>query len=417
MTRIYPTRIHPTRLRMTRTHPTRMTRRGLIAGGALALVGLALLLGVLFPPNQPNAGASVAETESKAADGALLVSEFSDTSSTLWLVAATDPAERTAFLRVDHAPGWEIDGAVSPSGDQLAYVVLGPGRRDAETEASLFITKGLSLTSGDTAAPTLLAEGVDLRGGVTWTADGTALLVRRTKVEMDGRRSFAILEVHTADGRVTTQLQRDDVAALHIIGRPLDGPLYTALISRAGTRLLAVGDGKSTLLSSNITRGWTLSPGGTELAYTEQRGLAMQVHVLSLAEFEPAFPALRAATASGQALLDAALDEDSRSDVGTASPVWAPDGSLSVGTFEGPGAQSQVRAGAELSTASVGAAGGFALPLAWSPDGVHLAIRAFEGSGPGQTSDETAAIVGADGAIETVSGDHILVLGWWNGGR
>jgi len=412
MTRFHTTRLHPTRLHLTRIHPT---RRGLIAGGALALVGLALLLGVLFPPNQPNAGAAVAETESKAADSALLVSEFSDTSSTLWLVAATDPAERTAFLRVDHAPGWEIGGAISPSGDQLAYVVLGPGRRNAETEASLFITQGPFLASGDGAAPTLLAEGVDLRGGVTWTADGTALIVRRTTVETDGRRSFAILEVRLADGQVTTQLQRDDVAALHIIGRPLDGPLYTALISRAGTRLLAVGGEKSTLLSSNITRGWSLSPDGTQLAYTEQRGLAMQVHVLSLAEFEPAFPALRAATASGQALLDETFEEDSRSDVGTASPVWAPDGSLSVGTFEGP--PTQVRAEAELSTASVGTADGFALPLVWSPDGVHLAIRAFEGSGPGNTRDETAAIVGADGAIQTVSGDHILVLGWWNGGR
>ena len=391
---------------MTRLHAT---RRSVIAVGALALVGLALLLGVLFPPDHPNAGASSAE--SKAADSALLVSEFSDTSSTLWLVAPTDPANRTAFLRVDHAPGWEIDGAVSPSGDQLAYVVLGPGRRGAETEASLL------LTSGAGAAPTLLAEGVDLRGGVAWTADGTALLVRRTTIDPEGRRSFAILEVRLADGRVTTQVQRDDVAALHIIGRPLDGPLYTALISRAGTRLLAVGDEKSTLLSTNITRGWTLSPDGAQLAYTEQLGLAMQVHVLSLAEFEPAFPALRAATAPGQALLDADAKKTTGTDVGTASPVWAPDGSLSVGAFAGPASPTQGRARAELGTASVAAADGFALPLAWSSDGVHLAIRAFRGTGPGSTSEETAGITGADGAIRTISGDHILVLGWWNGSQ
>lgn len=409
-----------------------MTRRSLIATSALALVALALLLGVFFPPDGPNAGAAVSNVESKPATSALLVSEFSDTSSTLWLVEPTNPANRTRFLRVDHAPGWEINGAVSPSGEQLAYVVLGPGRRDAETEASLFVTKGsfvtngVSVTAGDGGAPALLAEGVDLRGGVTWTADGLALIVRRTTVDAEGRRSFAILEVRLADGRVTTQLQRDDVAALHIIGRPVGGPLYAALISGAGTRLLAVGDEKSTLLSSNITRGWTLSPSGDQLAYTEQRGLAMQVLVLSLREFEPAFPALRAATAAGQALLDdafdkEAFDEDARSDVGTASPVWAPDGSLSVGAFEGPGSQVRAQglrtASVGLRTASVGNGDGFALPLAWSPDGVHLAIRAFEGTGPGNTSNETAGIVGADGAIETVSGKHILVLGWWNGSR
>ena len=216
---------------------------------------------------------------------------------------------------------------------------------------------------------------------------------------------------------MTTQLTRDDVAALHVIGRPSDGALYTALITRAGTRLLAVGDEKSTLLSSTITRDWNLSPDGDHLAYTEQSGLAMQVRVVSLTEFEPAFPALRAATASGQTLLEAdAVLNDTPATVGTASPIWAPDGSLSVGAF-----QTRAPGDGELRTASSGgdttATAGFALPLAWSSDGAHLAIRAFEGSGPGRSTAETAAIVGPSGESRTVDGSHILVLGWWNAAR
>ncbi len=162
---------------------------------------------------------------------------------------------------------------------------------------------------------------------------------------------------------------------------------------------------------------WNMSPDGDHLAYTEQSGLAMQVRVVSLTEFEPAFPALRAATASGQTLLEAdAVLNDTPATVGTASPIWAPDGSLSVGAF-----QTRAPGDGELRTASSGgdttATAGFALPLAWSSDGAHLAIRAFEGSGPGRSTAETAAIVGPSGESRTVDGSHILVLGWWNAAR
>ena len=98
--------------------------------------------------------------------------------------------------------------------------------------------------------------------------------------------------------------------------------------------------------------------------------------------------------------------------VGTAAPVWSPDGALSVGVFQTP-----VSSGDQIRVASVGAGAGFALPLAWSADGAHLAVRAFDGDGPGSSTRESVGIVGSEGALVTLPGGHRQVLGWWNGAR
>ena len=73
-------------------------------------------------------------------------------------------------------------------------------------------------------------------------------------------------------------------------------------------------------------------------------------------------------------------------------------------------------------------ADGFALPVAWSRDGRFLALRSFEGSGPGRIRSESAAVIDgaslvggtlnggendAGVASQLVPGTHVLILGWW----
>ena len=104
-----------------------ITRPRLIVALAFSLALFALLLGVAFPASPPDAGAVVGETR----DGPrLLVSEFTDRVSTLWLVEPTRPRERQSFLQIEHAAGWEISGAVSPMARLTARItpVSMPGK-------------------------------------------------------------------------------------------------------------------------------------------------------------------------------------------------------------------------------------------------------------------------------------------------
>ena len=382
--------------------PIQVTRPRLIVAVAFVLIALAFLLGVVAAPPPAEVGAAVRQSGPPSGPS-LLVSEFSDSRSQLWLIDPQDPNERDAFLAVNHAPGWALSGAVSPDGATLAYVVLRPGRRDAETEASLWRSDG--------GAPVLLVDGVDLGGGVVWSADGASILVRRTTVAEDGRRAFAVVEVDLATGRAVTHPVEGAAAAVHVVGRAGDGSLLVELTTRSGSRLSNLGDpeDKARLLSNDLTRDWRLSPDGAQLAFTEQAGLTMAVRVIALdpSLTSAGLPAMRAATAAGQALLD-----EGNVGVGTAAPVWSPDGALSVGVFQTP-----VSSGDEIRVASVGSGAGFALPLAWSADGAHLAVRAFDGGGPGSSTRESVGIVGSDGALVTLPGGHMQVLGWWNGAR
>lgn len=412
-------------------------RPRLIVALAFFLALFALLLGVAFPAAPPDARAVVSETR---AGPQLLVSEFADRVSTLWLVEPERPSERQHFLRIDHAAGWEISGAVSPAGGalepQLAYVVLEPGRQDAETEASLYLSDG--------GPPRLLLEGLDLRGGATWSADGESILVREERLDSRGARSYAVVEVRMSDGRASRhelgEALGSDLFSLHVVGRPSGGPLYAALVGAAGTTIVEFGGEEGGVvvngrISTGLTRDWALSPDGTQLAFTEQNGVLMQVRSVvlegALEGGERDQPALRAATTAGQMLLDEA--EIGSSDLGgpamgSASPVWRTAESLSVGVFRQAAASGGELRAASAVSGDENEADGFALPVAWSRDGRFLALRSFEGSGPGSIRSESAAVIdGAslgDGTVnggendagearQLVPGRHVLILGWW----
>lgn len=385
------------------------TRPRLAATAFLLLAALALILGILVPPDRSEASAAPVST----APARLLVSEFSDDVSTLWLVDADDPAERELFAQVAHAPGWDVAGAVGPESRRLAYLVLPPGAREARSQALLMLID-------HDGQEHELASGLDLRGGLAWSADGTALYVRRSATASDGRQSFVLLEIDSDDGQARALLRRADVFGIYPVGRPENGAAYAVLIGADGSELIAVGaggDGSDVvlLLSEGVTRDWRLSPDGTQLAFTEQSGLELRVR-LTLLDAEESDTEEKARAARSVAAISAALETaDSDGNGGTASPIWHPDGSLSVGSFGAPEGSPTLRVQADGSTSGVGtSAQGFALPLAWSPEGTHLAVRAFKGSGPGATSAESAAVIGPDGEALTIEGQFIRVLGWWH---
>ena len=382
-------------MRRSREHALpRLPRRRLLAAVAAALILGGLALGLIAPPS------SAGSTDARAAGPHLLVSRYGDDESTLWLIDPAALARRQLWLHVAHAPGWAIEGAVSPAGGRVALLVVPPGARDPGAETQMLISDG--------GPPRVVAEGLDLRGGLAWSADGRELFARRTLPGPDGGRHFQLIALDFSDagGADTpverTLLERDDVGGLYPVGRAAGGPAYAVAVGAGGSALIAIDDGGISVrpFAAVVTREWSLSPGGSQLAYTEQRGMSLRVMVLDLAG-----PGLRTAQAVEPGPAG-----------GSASPVWGPGGTLHAGHFgddtsgSGPG-------GGEIRSAGVrvaGAVAGFDLPVGWSPDGAYLALRSFDGTGPGNPGSEGVALLGPDGASQVVAGDGLRILGWWH---
>lgn len=367
-------------------------RPGVLALAGLLLMGIALIVGLLAPPAGRTAGSSAAS----AGGARLLVAEYGDAGSTLWLVDPADPAQRVALTPVAHAPGWAPEGAVAPAGDRVAMLVVPPGGSDPATEAQLILSDG--------GPSRTLAQAVDLRGGLAWSADGAHVYARRQEAGAGGRLRFTLLEWDVDTGRERALLRRDDILGLYPIGRPLGGAVYAVAIGPGGSQLLPL-DGRDAVvpLSAGVTRDWRLSPDGETIAFTAQQGLRLDVRLLSLG----AAPLRVAATAPSMG-----------SGGGSASPAWHPDGSLSLATFGEDAAALRVAVaggGIVARTPTVGDAptGGVALPVAWAAGGDFLALRRFDGSGPGDPGREVAAVRDAAGVVRTIEGAHLRIFGWW----
>ena len=124
-------------MRRSREHALpRLPRRWLLAGTAVALILGGLALGLIAPPS------SAGSTDARAAGPQLIVSRYGDDESTLWLIDPAAPARRQLWLHVAHAPGWAIEGAVSPAGGRVALLVVPPGARDPGAETQLLISDG-----------------------------------------------------------------------------------------------------------------------------------------------------------------------------------------------------------------------------------------------------------------------------------
>ena len=381
-----------------------------LAAVFVLLVLTALILGVVARPERDAGAAAPTDdalfAQTSSTPGTLLISEYADARSTIWAVNADDPLQRSLVFQADHALGWDVEGIVSPDGQSLAYLALPPGEHDARGQAALYV-----FTTG-VLEPWQIATQLDLQGGLTWHADGSAVFVRRTEADRDGRERFTLLEIDTSNGQERTLLSRNDVLGLYALGTTLEGAAFAVAVTPQGSDLIALSsDAPIQQISSTVTRDWRISPDGTQLAFVEQDGLQLQVRVISLREEE----ALRAVGAKlERSGLARAAEEGA---TGTAAPAWHPDGSLSLSSYGAAEPTPTLRVQADGQT-SIAAAPeqGFALPVAWSPDGSHLAVRAFSGTGPGAAGTEQVAVASVDDGTPTpVPGAFVRVLGWWHG--
>jgi hypothetical protein len=159
-------------------------------------------------------------------------------------------------------------------------------------------------------------------------------------------------------------------------------------------------------LNDGFARDWHLSPDGRRLAYLGQAlangGVTFIAQVLNLS------------TGAVQAPLGEARSAQF-------NPIWEPGGALTVGRLDAAGgslARLSVDDGGLATTAALlplsgGAGAGFDVPLSWSPDGLHLAVRSFEGASVSDPGPSRIVVLSANGERHELSPvSDVVIAGW-----
>lgn len=375
-----------------------ISRRALQAVAALAALGVVLVVAWLLL-------AAPEGDEAPAATYRLVFAEFGLLADRIFVAAPDAPDERELVASVPHARGWSITPATSMVGDLAAFAVLPPEaapRRDSLAELWL-----LDVRSGEL---TRLAGDADLMAAPVFDPGGAALLYRRTRA--DGSQQLVRLEIATQARRAlygtTTEFGVYPVAL-----EPDGAALYFELSVR-GTELYRVREGAEPDLiapvSDHIARDWRISLDGASVAYLAPEVSAERVvHRAWVVAVDVDAEARAASPANPGAVLAEQF-----------APVWTPDGTgLTVGVEAFPDISAAAvtialgGSGDDAPPALPAPAQGFDVPLGWSPDGLYLAARSFDGRDAAEPGRESLVVISPGGERYAVEAESELIyIGW-----
>jgi len=341
----------------------------------------------------------------------LLYKEFGSEADVIWLASAAEPQTRAKVAKVEHAPNEGISASLSPDGESIAYLALGPAGGELALDAQVWL---LNVDSGKTE---LLASDLDGAIKPVWSPDGSSIVVCRNGPQAQIGQAVSLLKVDVDDGSETLLMHADDALGLYPISYSPDGSsLYFAQIVLSGTYFGTVpaGGGSPRLLvqaSDQSARDWHLSPDGSHVAFlagqpTDDR-IAIRAFVVELVE-----------GAEPQPLSDISEALDAGDHF---NPLWHPDGErIAVGRTPdgGPSAAALVPLmGGELEEVTPGPDQGFDVPAGWSPEGGYLAVRSFEGSSAAQPGWEHLVLIELSKGRQTVADKgNLEFIGWLPGG-
>ncbi len=342
---------------------------------ACALAGAGFAIGLRAGSGQQPDAAGALQALLQRSGSAVVYSEFGDGADTVWAANPSDPNDRIAIGQAPHATGYGVFPSLSPDGKYVAYTA------QAGAQADLWL---LDVSSGKALR---LTGGVDLQSAPVWSNGSDAVVVRRSSGGENAPVSSELLRVDLAGG-VTTLASA--AAGLYPIDFSPDGALYYASLAAGGTDLNVTSAGgveKVAHLSDGIARDWALSPDGKRLAYIAKGGAAgFAANVIDVG-----------AGAAGAAVTSSRGPEF--------HPVWAPDGTLTVGRL------GELLDGGGATAGSAGS--GFDVPLSWSPDGAYLIVRHFEGASTADPGPSWLWAIDANGQRRQLSDtSDISIAGW-----
>lgn len=334
----------------------------------------------------------------QAADQRLLISEFGLEEDAVVAIDPGDPAGgRTEIATIEHAEGWGAFPVLSPQGDAIAYTALPSDTERPAADAPA--TAGIVEDDGDVV---VLATDIDLLIPPVWAPDGQSIVVRKNTPAEDSAGRFELI-VLGRDGSRATLTAWNSAAVFPIAFAPDGSALYFATLNASGTDLYSIApDGTAETLiahlSDEIARDWKLSPDGARLAY-------------SVAESGPQ-PSVRTVVLDleSRSAADAVASDDAARE--EYNPAWSPGGELTIAAVDGAGGNA-VRVEGGVTAQISGEDGSIDLPLAWSPDGAALAVRAVEGESAFDAGASAIDLVQADGTRTRVSDSpDVLIVGW-----
>jgi hypothetical protein len=356
--------------------------RALLVSGLIAVLGGVALL--VYVVGRQQAG----PTSALAAGEYAVFAGFGPGADSVFETRANPEARPRLLFQIPHAADYGIVPATAPDGASFAYTVLPVDTKAPapDSPAELWVA-GTSASS----TPRRLGSGFDLLVRPLWSPDQGSLAVRRSE-GTDG--PFELVAVDAESGVQTKLVSSEN--ALFPVAFLADGSLFYVAVSPQGSDLMRLAPGASdpvlvVRLSDDLTRDWALSPSGNRLAFvtlsqTASR-VASTIEVLDLRSLE-----ITAADEGG-------VDE--------AGPVWAPDGTLSIGRIVSR--HGGVIAG-ERTLASPDR--GFDVPLGWSRSGKTVAVRSFDGSSAASPGNVSLAIVFAGGGRRTLAFGEVTFIGW-----
>lgn len=375
-------------------------RRWLIlAAGVIALSGALIALRRFDQPGDTlrQVATTTMPPGRPLAAGQLVIAEVHETWTALIGVSPDDLNDRRQLLRVDHAARWAPRAALAPGGEWLAYTLLPPDARNPDTEAVLWV---ISLTRRE---PRPLAKNIDLRVPPQWSMDAARIAYQRVTRGLDGDLITTLEEVNVYDGKALELVSAPATVRLFPAGYAANGRFMYVRFERDGAWLHEVNSAAKAAravarIAEGPARDFKVTPDGHAVAF------------LALAGWPARYHALTVDVRTGQ--VAAIMPSIERAeDVGVA---WKPGDPplVTVGTI-GSGAQT----GRLLSSGEPATPGaperGFEAPVAWSPDGRFLYVRAFSGVTADDPGRETPALVDSEGVRRpVVAAGPIDFVGW-----
>jgi len=329
----------------------------------------------------------------------LIISELGATQDQLIAVDPADTTSRTTIAQVNHAQGYGIFAALAPDGGAIAYTALPPSSAKAAPDAPAIA----AIVDAD-GSVTRLADDVDLLIAPVWAPDGSGVVVRKSATAVDGTSTYELLLLGR-DGSRVTMTTWHSASVFPIAFAPDGSKLYFATLNAQGSDLYSVapdGGGETQIahLSDEITRDWSLSPDGTQLAYS-----------IAAAGDTPGLVARTLDLATGE-ITDALPAADAKAEV---NPAWKGGHELTLGAVkpEGGGDAVEVQPGEGITARLTDNSDTMDLPLAWSPDGTQLAVRAVQGATPFEAGASHIDLIDGDGNRARVSDSaDATVVGW-----
>lgn len=283
-------------------------------------------------------------------------SSAQESADVVQVIPAAGTGDAITIAEVQHLPGYISRGAVSPDGSKLALVVA-----DGGTQANPVAS--LSLLDLETGHLERIAGGLSYLQEPVWSPAGDGVVVTR-----DGENAIQMVQVNIESGDETI-LDSRRATGVYPVAFDADGRLVSVTIDQRGSTLVRDGE-ELELLSPGITRDWSLSPDGSQVAFIEV-DTSSGVHYL---------PRTVYVDGGGVSVLAATADEQA---LGTA---WVP-GSGPVFGMEPASASGSVLA----------ASTGFDVPLAPSADGAALAVQHWTGASFDEPGSATLDVVSGGG--------------------